>query len=104
MHGPSQGEANRRKRGDRALVRTVAGANLLALADLLNERECCAYSLAFDGATVRGRSFLDVPVRLFVRGEIENVHLLAVPLRESYTGLRIANVVRAVIVELRGQD
>jgi hypothetical protein len=81
-------------------VRAVVGVNLLALADLLNNRECWALSLAFDGATVQGRSFLVLRVRLCLRSDIENVHLLVIPLGESHTGLQMANVVNALMVEL----
>lgn len=83
-------------------VRAVVGADLQVLADFLNESECWAYSLAFDGAAIQGSSFRDVWVRLCVHGEIENVHLLAIPLPESHTGLQIGNVLEAVMVELCG--
>jgi hypothetical protein len=35
-----------------------------------------AFAISFDGATVEGKSFLDVRVRLCVR-EVENVYLVA---------------------------
>jgi hypothetical protein len=84
-------------------VRAVVGVNLHALSDLLNNRECWAFSLAFDGATVQGRSFLDVRVRLCLGGDIEDVYLLAIPLRESHTGLQMANVVEQLMIVLRCQ-
>jgi hypothetical protein len=77
---------------------SFSGRNLHALSDLLYNRECWAFSLAFDGATVQGRSFLDVRVRLCLRGDIENVHLLAIPLRESHTGFQMANVVEQLMI------
>jgi hypothetical protein len=45
-------------------VRAAVGVNLRALSDPLNNQECWAISLAFDGATVQGRSLLDMRVRL----------------------------------------
>jgi hypothetical protein len=81
-------------------VRAVVGVNLHALAHLLNNRECWAFSLALDGDTIQGRSLLDVRVRLCLRGDIKNVHLLAIPLRESHTGLQMANVVDALKIAL----
>jgi hypothetical protein len=68
-------------------VRAVVGVTLNELSELLKSRECWDFSLAFDGVTVQGRSFLDVTVRLFLRGDKENIHLPAIPLRESHAGL-----------------
>jgi hypothetical protein len=85
-------------------VRAVVGINLYALSDLLNNRECWAFSLAFGGATVQRRSFLDVRVRFCLRGDIENVHLLTIPLRESNTGFQMANVVEQLMIELCGSE
>jgi hypothetical protein len=65
-------------------VRIVVGVNLHAMSDLLHNRECWVFSLAFHGATVQGRSLLDVRVRLCLRGDIKNFHLLSIPLRESH--------------------
>jgi hypothetical protein len=83
-------------------VRTVVGVNLRALSDLLNNRECWAFSLAFHGAKVQGRSFLDVRVRLCLRGYIRNLHLLAIPLRESHTDLQMAGLVDALMIDICG--
>jgi hypothetical protein len=66
--------------------RTVVRVNLHVLSDLLKNRESCAFSLAFDGATEQGRSLLDLRVRLCLRGDIKNLKLLAIPLPESDTG------------------
>lgn len=43
-------------------------------------------------------------VRLCVPGEIENVHFLAITLRESHAGLQFANAAEAVMVRLCGHD
>jgi hypothetical protein len=47
---------------------------------------------------------LDVRVRLCLRGDIRNVHLLAIPLRGSHTGLQTATVVDALMIELFGSE
>jgi hypothetical protein len=83
-------------------VRTVVGVNLHALLDLLNNRECWAFSIDFDGATVQGRLLLDMRVRLCLRGDIKNFNLLSIPLRESHTGLQMAGVVDALMIDLCG--
>jgi hypothetical protein len=44
-------------------VRAAVGINLQIISDLLTRKDCWAYSLAFDGATVQGKSFLDVRIR-----------------------------------------
>jgi hypothetical protein len=59
--------------------------------------------MAVDGATVEGKSFLEVRIRLCVRGEVENVHFVAIPLRASHTGLEMAQVVEKVMLEVGGE-
>jgi hypothetical protein len=81
-------------------VRAVSGVNLHALAGLLDNREGWDFSLAFEGAKIQERSLLDVRVRRCLHGEIKDVHLHAIPLRESHTGLQTENVVDALIIEL----
>jgi hypothetical protein len=44
--------------------RAVVGVNLRAVEDLLKNRECWAFSLAYGGVTIQGRSLLGVRVRL----------------------------------------
>jgi hypothetical protein len=63
----------------RGFVRAVVGVNLQKVSDLPCSAECWAYAIAFDGATVNSRSFLDVCVRFSAKDNIENVHLLAIP-------------------------
>jgi hypothetical protein len=85
-------------------VRAAVGINLQIISDLLTRKDCWAFSLAFDGSTVQGKSFLDVRIRFCVRGRIENVHLIAIPLRTSHTGSQMAQLVDKVMVELCGND
>jgi hypothetical protein len=45
-----------------------------------------------------------VRVRLCIRGDIKNFHLLSIPLRESHTCLQMAGVVDALMIELCGGE
>jgi hypothetical protein len=68
------------------IIRTVVGVNLQKISDLLRSEECWAYSIAFDGATIQGRSLIDVRVRFFANENIEKIHLIAIPLHGPRTG------------------
>jgi hypothetical protein len=59
-------------------------------------------SIAFDEATVQGQSFLDVRVRLCVKGFIENLHVLGIPLQDAHTGIVMANLIEHVMRALCG--
>jgi hypothetical protein len=52
---------------------------------------------------VEGKSFLDVRIRLCVRGEVKNVQLVAIPDRALHTGLEMAQVVEKVLLEVGGE-
>jgi hypothetical protein len=87
--------------GDMAdFARVAVAINLQPISDLLSNPKCWAYSTEFDGATVQGRSFLDVRVRLCSNGVIENLHILAVPLRVSHTGLAMESVISRLMAAL----
>ena len=49
------------------------------------ERSWC-YAVAFDGSTHQSTSYFDIRLRVFVDGEIKNVHLIALPMFERHTG------------------
>jgi hypothetical protein len=84
-------------------VRAI-GISLQKMSDLLRSKECWSFSIAFNGdTTVQDRSFLDVRLRLLVGGCIENLHLLAIPLREAHTGLSMAKLVHALMIVLCGE-
>jgi hypothetical protein len=85
-------------------VRAVVGNNLQTMSDLVRTKECWYFSIAFDGATVQGRALLDVRLRLLVGGCIENLHLLAIPLREAHTGLYMAKVVHSLTTVMLGEN
>jgi hypothetical protein len=67
--------------------------DLRRLAGIIRSHNCWAFSIAFDGATTQGKSSIDVISRINVHFEVENVHLLAIPMYESHTGLAMANPV-----------
>jgi hypothetical protein len=52
---------------------------------------------------VEGQSCLDVNIRLCVRGEVENVHIVAIPPRASHTGLEMTQVMAKVMLEVGGE-
>jgi hypothetical protein len=83
-------------------VRAVVGVNLKKVSDLLCSEEWWAHSIEFDGATVNSRSFLDVRVRFCAKGNIDNVHLLAIPLHGSHTGEAMAKIVGDLLSVLCG--
>jgi hypothetical protein len=85
-------------------VRAVVGINLQKMSDLVRNKECWSFSIAFDGATVQGRALLDVRLRLLVGGCIENLHLLAIPLREAHTGLCMAKAVHSLMTVIFGEN
>jgi hypothetical protein len=84
-------------------VRAVVGINLDKIQSLLRSNEAWAFAIAFDGATVEGKSFLDVRIRLCVRGEVANLHFVVIPLRASHTWLEMAQVVEKVMLEVGGE-
>ena len=45
-----------------------------------------AFSIALDGGTKSNVSYLDVRIRFSVQETIHNLHLVAIPMRESHTG------------------
>jgi hypothetical protein len=74
-----------------------------SISSLLRSNEAWALAISFDGAKVEGQSFLDVRVRICVRGEVENVHLVAIPLRASHAGLKMAQIVEKAMLEVGGE-
>ncbi|ETM50608.1 hypothetical protein L914_05392, partial [Phytophthora nicotianae] len=51
-----------------------------------------AFSLAFDGSTRLGMSYLDVRVRFGHDADIQNFHLLAIPLYQRHTDAYMLDV------------
>lgn len=65
-------------------IRVVCAASLQILSDSLSK--IWAFSIAFDGSTHQGMSYLDVRVRFVVKSVLYNFHLMAIPLFERHTG------------------
>lgn len=49
-------------------------------------RSCWAFSIALDGGNKSSTSYLDFRLRLVLGYELFNIHLIAAPMYESYTG------------------
>lgn len=77
----------------RRQVQSAIAINLQHIRILVTDRRCWAFLLAFDGATNRTDSSIDVRIRLCIRGSISNFRLLAIPMYESHTGQAMFNVV-----------
>jgi hypothetical protein len=88
-----------RKEDVARFVRAIVGINLDKISSLLRSNE----AWALNGATVEGQPFLDVRVRLCVRGEVENILLVAIPLQYSHTGLEMARMVEKTMLEVGGE-
>lgn len=68
-------------------VRFVCALNLQRLSELLSTS--WTFSVAMDMSTHLSTSYLDVRVRLYCAGDIQNFHLLAIPMYSSHTGEQI---------------
>ena len=72
-------------------VRVACAVSLQILHELL--QSVAGYSLALDSSTLHGMSYLDVRLRLTIKMNVYNFHLLAIPLFESHTGENMFSVV-----------
>ena len=71
-------------------ARIIAVRNWSVLRELLM-RHVWAFSLALDGAEHQSQSYLDLRIRFELRGDIYDLHVMAVPLVGRHTGLNMAN-------------
>jgi hypothetical protein len=85
-------------------IRAIAVINLQKMSSLLQSKEWWAFSIAFDGTTKHGISFIGVRLRLHTAGENQNFHLLAIPLYERHTGSAMADLLSRVLSTLRPRD
>ena len=53
--------------------------------------------IGLDAGNNAGLSYLDVRMQCFFKGDIQNLHLLAIPMREQHTGEYQANLVALVL-------
>lgn len=64
--------------------RIICAINLQYLKEIFNN--VWAFSIAFDGGNNAGTSYLDLRMRCYFKGGLQNLHLLAIPMRERHTG------------------
>ncbi len=64
--------------------RKVCAINLQSIKELF--KDIWAFSIGFDAANHARSSYLDVRMRCFYRGELHNLHLMAIPMRDRHTG------------------
>lgn len=76
-------------------TRFVCAYALQILSDVL--RNLWAFSLALDGATHQGMSYLDVRIRFEWKGSLLNFHLMAIPLFERHTGENMFDVLKSFL-------
>lgn len=67
-------------------LHSLTAIKLQSIKTTLSDNRCWAYSIAFDAATHPGESFIDVRVRRCTGEKLQNVHILAISIPESYTG------------------
>jgi len=65
-------------------MRIVLGTSLQRIKDMLGKSWC--YSVAFDGATYIHTSYLDIRVRVFRDDDVQNIHVIALPMFDRHTG------------------
>jgi hypothetical protein len=65
-------------------VRVVVAVSLQRIKDLLTRTWC--YSVAFDGSTYQHTSYLDIRMRVYCNGDIQNIHVIALPMFDRHTG------------------
>jgi hypothetical protein len=93
-----------RERDVAKYIRAIAAINLQKMSSLLQSNECLAFSIAFDGTTKHGISFIGVRLRLHAEGEIQNFNLLAIPFYERHAGSDMADLWSRVLSTLCPRD
>jgi hypothetical protein len=79
-------------------VRVCIPANLTTLSTIL--RSCWGFSIALDGGNSSNSSYLDVRVRVGIKGNVYIWHLAAIPMRGSHTGVRMFNLISTLLDSL----
>lgn len=77
-------------------TRIVCAHSLQKLSDVM--QNVWAFSLALDGSTHQGMSYLDVRIRFHWKGKLLNFHLMAIPLFERHTGVNMFVALRRFLV------
>jgi hydrogenase maturation factor len=73
-------------------VRVLVGSTLQQIADGFDDESVSAMSLAGDGSTHRGQSFFNLRVRIYFRGQLLNLHMVAIPMFDRHTANNIFNM------------
>mmetsp|Transcript_25482 Transcript_25482/g.53099 ORF Transcript_25482/g.53099 Transcript_25482/m.53099 type:complete len:719 (+) Transcript_25482:100-2256(+) len=64
-------------------ARILVAISLQSIKDLLARSWC--YSVAFESSTNQRISYLDIRIRVYHRGEIRNLHVVALPMLDNHT-------------------
>jgi hypothetical protein len=73
----------------------VCEHSLQILSDIM--QQTWAITLAFDGSTHQGMSYLDVQTRFHINGSLFNIHLMAIPLFEQDTAENMFVVLKKLL-------
>jgi hypothetical protein len=60
--------------------------NLQMIADMLDDDMVWGFALAGDGSTHRGQSSFDLRMRICLKGQLLNLHLVAIPMFDRQKG------------------
>lgn len=85
-------------------VQALTAMSLQRIGNILKDDRCWAFSIAFDGATNHGESYIDVRARFCTGTQISNVHLLAIPITVRHTGENMCNVVAILLAAVVGMN
>lgn len=83
-------------------VQAYTAINLQHIRDVVCDRRCCAYSIFFDAATNRENAYLDARLRVTMESEVEKFHIVAIPLKELWSGQLIFTIVSEAFNVLLG--
>ena len=64
--------------------RIVCSINLQYLKEILSK--VWAFAIAIDAGNNAGTAYLDLRARCYFKNNLQNVHILAIPMREWHTG------------------
>jgi hypothetical protein len=74
-------------------TRVLVVVTLQQITGILDDESIWAMLLVGDGSVHRGQSFFDLRVRVCYRGELVNLHLVAMPMFERHSAVNIFNLI-----------
>jgi len=74
-------------------TRVLVVVVLQQIALILDDKSVWAMSLAGDGSTHRSQSFFDLHLHVYYRGDLVNLHLIALPMFERHSAMNIFNLI-----------